>query len=193
MYERRIVTDGIDESLINHYSYKEGVVELFNRFYLEAQRRYGEDLSCLTARELQQMMLEKMPEGAYPLDDLVTAFEAANYSTAEPLREDFERCRAAVDVLFCFMDDTSIAEKPRKMHEDDTAGKSLEETSINSSSLEEKRRDNHTNLLRGVLCFSVLCIILVLLYFTKIEFKSYIEECLQIILLKISRVKLGGS
>ena len=192
MYERGIVSDPIGESHIDFHSYKEGIVELFNRFCSEAQRRYGEDLGYLTPRELQQNVIEKISEGAYALEDLVTAFEAANYSKAEPMRKDFERCRAAVDVLIRFMDDMDHAEKPGKMPEERTDGKSLEETSIKDSSI-ENRRENQTNLLRGFLCFSALFIFIALLYFTQIEFKSYIDKYLQIFLSEIRDIGLVGS
>ncbi len=81
-------------------SYKEGIVKLFNRFYASTQRRYGEIRESMTPREFQRVLLGKIPEkGAHALEDLVTAFEIANYSEARPTEEDYNRCRAAVEML----------------------------------------------------------------------------------------------
>ena len=81
-------------------SYKEGIVKLFNHFYASTQRRYGEIQDCLTPREFQQILLREIPEqGVRALEDLVTAFEVANYSEAYPTKEGYDRCLAAVEML----------------------------------------------------------------------------------------------
>ena len=89
-----------DEGYLLFTSYKEGIVKLFNHFYKSTQRRYGEIQAFLTPREFQHILLRKIPEkGVSALEDLVTAFEIANYSKLYSTKEDYDRCRAAVDLL----------------------------------------------------------------------------------------------
>ena len=89
-----------DEISLSFESYKEGIVKLFNRFYASTQRRFSEVEGSLTPREFQQVLLEKIPEkGANPLDDLVTAFEIANYSEENPPKETYVQCQTAVETL----------------------------------------------------------------------------------------------
>jgi len=95
----------VNESNVDIFSYREGVVDLFNTLHFEAHLLYGGDLGCLTPREFQLTMEKRIPEGAYALTDLVRTFEAVNYGPWEPKREDFERCKAAVDLLLSFMQD----------------------------------------------------------------------------------------
>ncbi|MCW3992085.1 MAG: transglutaminase domain-containing protein, partial [Candidatus Bathyarchaeota archaeon] len=85
-----------DEGYLAFTNYKEGVVKLFNHFYASAQRRYGEIQDSLTPREFQQILLREVPEkGMRALEDLVSAFEIANYSEMYSTKEDYDRCRAA--------------------------------------------------------------------------------------------------
>jgi len=89
-----------DEGYLAFTNYKEGVVKLFNHFYASAQTRYGEIQGSLTPREFQQILLREVPEkGVRALEDLVSAFEVANYSETYSTKEDYDRCRAAVDTL----------------------------------------------------------------------------------------------
>ena len=89
----------LDAPLI-YGDFKEGIVKLFNRFYLKNQRRFKEISDSLTPREFQNAMLKRIPrEGASALDYLVTAFEIADYSTSRPTEEMFNKCVKAVEIL----------------------------------------------------------------------------------------------
>ena len=93
-----------EEELSDDYtvftSYKEGIVKLFNHFYAAARRRYGGIGETLTPREFQRALLREINDaGVQALEDLVSAFEIANYSEVYPTKEDYERCMAAVDKL----------------------------------------------------------------------------------------------
>jgi len=99
--EGALVTENVeDETPLSFDSYKDGIVKLFNRFYTSTQRRFSEVKGCLTPREFQRVLLGKIPgKGMHPLDDLVTAFEIANYSEAYPPKEAYDRCQMAVEIL----------------------------------------------------------------------------------------------
>ena len=97
--EEAIELEPVEEDL-SFESYKEGIVKLFNHYYALTRRRYGEVEGSLTPREFQEVVLGKIPEkGFCALDDLVTIFEVANYSLIYPTKEDYEKCRAAVEML----------------------------------------------------------------------------------------------
>ena len=54
----------------------------------------------MTPREFQYALLQKIPESASKaLDYLVTAFEIADYSTANPPKEVYDKCLSAVELL----------------------------------------------------------------------------------------------
>ncbi len=89
-----------DDSPFSFNSYKEGIVKLFNRFYGLTRKMYSGIEDHLTPREFQHVLMRKVPAmGAPPLEDLVTAFEIANYSDEYPSKEDYDRCRMAVETL----------------------------------------------------------------------------------------------
>jgi hypothetical protein len=93
-------TPPFEEGPLTFDSYKEGVVKLFNRFFAYAKRRYEGIEDWMTPREFQGRLVKEIPEGGqFALDDLVTAFEIADYSEAPMAQEDFEMCRASVDLL----------------------------------------------------------------------------------------------
>lgn len=89
-----------DDGYLVFDNYKEGIVKLFNHFYTSTRRRYEEIRDCMTPREFQRILQGKIPaKGAHALDDLVTAFEIANYSEAHPMKGDYDRCLASVELL----------------------------------------------------------------------------------------------
>jgi transglutaminase-like putative cysteine protease len=95
----------IDEGPLTFSDYKEGVVKLFNRFYAKSQRRYEGIADSMTPREFQATLLRKTTDkGAPALDYLVTAFEIADYSTTIPNKEIYEKCYAAVELLYGLME-----------------------------------------------------------------------------------------
>jgi len=95
----------IDEGPLTFSDYKEGVVKLFNRFYTRSQRRYGGIADSMTPREFQATLLGRTTDkGAPALEYLVTAFEIADYSTTIPNKEIYEKCYAAVELLYGLME-----------------------------------------------------------------------------------------
>jgi len=89
-----------DDMPLSFDSYKEGIVKLFNRFYGSTRKRYRGIEDHLTPREFQLVLMRKIPAiGAPPLENLVTAFEIANYSEEYPSKEDYDLCQTAVETL----------------------------------------------------------------------------------------------
>jgi transglutaminase-like putative cysteine protease len=94
-----------EEGPLTFSDYKEGVVKLFNRFYVRSQRRYGGIADSMTPREFQGVLIGRVTEkGAPALEYLVTAFEIADYSTTIPNQEIYEKCYAAVELLYGLME-----------------------------------------------------------------------------------------
>ena len=88
------------DNVLSFESYKEGIVQLFNRFYTYTRRKFEEVLDCLTPREFQRVQLKKIPgRGNHALEDLVSAFEIANYSEAYPSKLDYDKSYAAAEML----------------------------------------------------------------------------------------------
>jgi transglutaminase-like putative cysteine protease len=99
------VPEIVDEGPLTFSDYKEGIVKLFNRFYAGSQRRYGGIADSMTPREFQAALLGRTTDkGAPALDYLVTAFEIADYSTTIPNKEIYEKCFAAVELLYGLME-----------------------------------------------------------------------------------------
>lgn len=96
---------------IIYASHREGVIKLFNQFNEEAQRIYGDPLRGMTPRELQEELGNRIPEGAFALEDLVSTFEAASYGRVEPTGDDFDRCMATVELLLDLMGGRSLGER----------------------------------------------------------------------------------
>ena len=92
-------------------SHREGVMKLFNQFNEEAQRIYGDPLRGMTPRELQEELGNRIPEGAFALEDLVSTFEAVSYGGIEPTRDDFDRCWATVELLLGLLGGRSLGER----------------------------------------------------------------------------------
>jgi len=96
----------VDEGPLTFDTYKEGVVKLFNRFFAYTKRRHEGIENWMTPREFQRRLMDEIPDkGTFALDELVTAFEIAKYSEAPVAEEDFELCRASVDLLKELMED----------------------------------------------------------------------------------------
>ena len=88
------------DSPLQYESYKEGIVKLFNRFFMKKQMIFKEVNESMTPREFQNIILMKIPaSGTQALDYLVTAFEIADYSMSKPTKEMFEKCEKAVEIL----------------------------------------------------------------------------------------------
>ena len=172
VYVKMMELKTISESDEDAVSYREGVVDLFNILHFEAHLLYGGDLGCLTPREFQLTMEKRIPEGAYALKDLVRTFEAVNYGPWEPKREDFERCKAAVDLLISFMQDPYYSSrKPWNWVGNDLAVKKPNKFFPNHFVYGESRWGNYLKLLA---CTR-----------TKLEFNSLIEDALDIVYSRI--------
>ena len=91
-------------------SYRDGVIDIFNQFHEEAERIYGDPLHGLTPRELQEELVERIPEGDFAVEDLVTTFEAVTYGGVELSREEFEGYEASVELLLGLMGGSSLGE-----------------------------------------------------------------------------------
>ena len=94
-------------------SYREGIGKLFIFLCEEAQRIYGDDLGSLTPREFQAELCERIPEGVFAVEDLVSTFEAVTYGGVELSEKDFERYEASVELLLGLMGGSSLDEVKR--------------------------------------------------------------------------------
>jgi len=95
-----------DDKPLTFDTYEEGIVKIFNRFYNTSQRVYPEIADSLTPREFERVILNKIPPVSdFALDDLVTCFEIAEYGNMKLGEEDFNRCKATVELLVELMRD----------------------------------------------------------------------------------------
>jgi transglutaminase-like putative cysteine protease len=89
---------------LEYTSYEEGVVKLFNRFYVSMQRIYPDIDETMTPREFQFLLLEKLPMHADALlEDLVSNYEIAMYSNIALSQEDFKQTNATIELLIELM------------------------------------------------------------------------------------------
>ncbi len=89
---------------LEYTSYEEGVVKLFNRFYVSMQRIYPDIDDTMTPREFQYLLLERMPMNADAmLEDLVSSYEIAMYSNITLSQEDFKRTNATIELVIELM------------------------------------------------------------------------------------------
>jgi transglutaminase-like putative cysteine protease len=100
------VEEEIEEEMPRDYEdYKDGIVKLFNWFYVRSRKRLEGIDDSLTPREFQGVVLPRIPEKGEPaLEYLVTAFEIADYSASNPSQEMYEKSLAAVELLRGLMD-----------------------------------------------------------------------------------------
>jgi len=89
---------------LEYTSYEEGVVKLFNRFFVSMQRIYPDVDDTMTPREFQQILQERLPETADALlEDLVSSYEIAMYSNIRLSQEDFKRTNATIELIIELM------------------------------------------------------------------------------------------
>ena len=89
---------------LEYTSYEEGVVKLFNRFYVSMQRIFPDIDEAMTPREFQYVLMERMPEHADALlEDLVSSYEIAMYSNITLSQEDFKRTNATIELIIELM------------------------------------------------------------------------------------------
>ena len=89
---------------LEYTSYEEGIVKLFNRFYVSMQRIYPDIDETMTPREFQYVLIERMPMHADALlEDLVSSYEIAMYSNIALSQEDFKRTNATIELLIELM------------------------------------------------------------------------------------------
>lgn len=99
--ERIGYEDGVP---LEYSSYEEGVVKLFNRFYVSMMRMYGDIDDTMTPREFEYTLIDRLPANAYAaLEDLVTSYEIAMYSNMPISVEDFKRTNATIDLIIELM------------------------------------------------------------------------------------------
>jgi transglutaminase-like putative cysteine protease len=89
---------------LEYTSYEEGIVKLFNRFYVSMQRIYPDIDETMTPREFQYVLIERMPMHADALlEDLVSSYEIAMYSNIALSQEDFKRTNATIELIIELM------------------------------------------------------------------------------------------
>jgi len=89
---------------LEYRSYEEGVVKLFNRFYVSMQRIYPDIDDTMTPREFQYILLDRLPMHADALlEDLVSSYEIAMYSNITLSQEDFKRTNATIELVIELM------------------------------------------------------------------------------------------
>jgi hypothetical protein len=93
-----------DGAPLDYGSYEEGVVKLFNRFYVSMQRIYPDIDDTMTPREFERTLIDRLPDNAHlALEDLVTSYEIAMYSNIAVTEEDFKRTNATVELIIELM------------------------------------------------------------------------------------------
>jgi transglutaminase-like putative cysteine protease len=89
---------------LEYTSYEEGVVKLFNRFFVSMQRIYLDIDDTMTPREFQYTLEERLPSSVDALlEDLVTSYEIAMYSNITVSQEDFKRTNATIELIIELM------------------------------------------------------------------------------------------
>jgi len=98
---------------LEYKSYEEGVVKLFNRFFVSARRRFPEIDESLTPREFQAFLEERLPPTLDAmLEDLVSSYEVAMYSNLSLDQDDFKRTHATIEFIVELMKDGGEEEQP---------------------------------------------------------------------------------
>jgi len=93
-----------DGAPLEYGSYEEGVVKLFNRFYVSMQRIYPDIDETMTPREFERTLMDRLPGNAHlALEDLVTSYEIAMYSNITVTAEDFKRTNATIELIIELM------------------------------------------------------------------------------------------
>jgi len=79
---------------------KDGIVKLYDWFYRYARWKLEGISDNMTPREFMSVVSGKVPpQGALPLEYLVTSFEIVTYSKITPTREMQSKCLNSVEVL----------------------------------------------------------------------------------------------
>jgi transglutaminase-like putative cysteine protease len=93
-----------DGAPLEYGSYEEGVVKLFNRFYVSMQRRFKDIDDTWTPREFEYAIIDRLPLDAHAaLEDLITSYEIAMYSNIPVSVEDFNRTNATIELIIELM------------------------------------------------------------------------------------------
>lgn len=89
---------------LEYTSYEEGVVKLFNRFFVSMQRIYPDIDDTMTPREFQYVLEDRLPQTADALlEDLVSSYEIAMYSNITLSQDDFKRTNATIELIIELM------------------------------------------------------------------------------------------
>jgi len=89
-----------DGAPLEYSNYEEGVVKLFNRFYVSMMRMYPDIDDAMTPREFEYILIDRLPVNAHAaLEDLVTSYEIAMYSNMPVSVEDFKRTNATIELI----------------------------------------------------------------------------------------------
>jgi hypothetical protein len=89
---------------LEYTSFEEGIVKLFNRFFVSMQRVHLDIDETLTPREFQYLLEERLPDSADALlEDLISSYEIAMYSNISLGQDDFVRTNATIELIMELM------------------------------------------------------------------------------------------
>jgi transglutaminase-like putative cysteine protease len=93
-----------DNVPLRYKTYEEGIVKLFNRFYVSMQRIYPQIADSMTPREFESFLLSKIPLNASEaLNDLITSYEVAMYGNISLSDVEFKLTEATILLILELM------------------------------------------------------------------------------------------
>jgi transglutaminase-like putative cysteine protease len=109
---RKIERIGYEDNVpLRYQTYEEGIVKLFNRFYVSMQRIYPQIDDTMTPREFERALLLKIPLNASEaLNDLVTCYEVAMYSNLSLTEVEFKQTESTIQLILELMKDGIVKE-----------------------------------------------------------------------------------
>jgi transglutaminase-like putative cysteine protease len=102
---KKIERIGYEDNVpLRYQTYEEGIVKLFNRFYVSMQRIYRQIEDSMTPREFESLLNSKLPRNATEaLNDLVTSYEIAMYSNMSLSEVEFNLTEATILLILELM------------------------------------------------------------------------------------------
>ena len=89
---------------MRYETYEEGIVKLFNRFYVSMQRIYPYIRDTMTPREFEARIINLLPKTASEaLNDLVTSYEIAMFSNLSLTEAEFIQAEATIILILELM------------------------------------------------------------------------------------------
>jgi transglutaminase-like putative cysteine protease len=102
---RKIERIGYEDNVpLRYETYEEGIVKLFNRFYVSMQRIYPYIRDTMTPREFEARIINLLPKTASEaLNDLVTSYEIAMFSNLSLTEAEFIQAEATIILILELM------------------------------------------------------------------------------------------